>query len=48
MKEKLQNMNLSPEQASQILDAMNAAEMRYIQQNRKKPTKRPDKGLPDW
>jgi tetratricopeptide (TPR) repeat protein len=48
MKERLQNMNLSPEQASQILDAMNAAEMRYIQQNRKKPVKRPDKGLPDW
>jgi tetratricopeptide (TPR) repeat protein len=48
MREKLQNMNLSPEQASQILDAMNAAEMRYIQQNRKRPMKKPNKGLPDW
>ncbi|ERM81610.1 hypothetical protein P872_19845 [Rhodonellum psychrophilum GCM71 = DSM 17998] len=48
MKERLKEMNLSPEQASQILDAMNAAELRYIQQNKKKPTKRPEKGLPDW
>ncbi|GAB2634019.1 hypothetical protein [Belliella aquatica] len=48
LKEKLKEMNLTPEQASQILDAMNAAELRYIQQNRKKATKRPDKGLPDW
>jgi len=48
MKQRLKEMNLSPEQASQILDAMNAAELRYIQQNKKKPTKRPEKGLPDW
>lgn len=48
LKENLKEMNLTPEQASQILDAMNAAELRYIQQNRKKPTKKPDKGLPDW
>lgn len=48
MKERLKEMNLSPEQASQILDAMNAAELRYIQQNKKKPTKRPERGLPDW
>ncbi|MGY6742472.1 MAG: hypothetical protein ACXIUQ_07030 [Cecembia sp.] len=48
MKEKLEEMNLTPEQAAQILEAMNAAELRYIQQNRKKPTKRPDRGLPEW
>lgn len=48
LKEKLKEMNLTPEQAAQILDAMNAAELRYIQQNRKKPTKKPDRGLPDW
>ncbi len=48
MREKLEEMNLNPEQAAQILDAMNAAELRYIQQNKKKPTKRPDRGLPDW
>lgn len=48
MRQKLQNMNITPEQAAQILDAMNNAELRYIQQNRKKPTKRPDNSLPDW
>ncbi len=48
LKERLKEMNLTPEQAAQILDAMNAAELRYIQQNRKKPTKRPERGLPDW
>ncbi|WP_157231610.1 hypothetical protein [Cecembia lonarensis] len=48
MKEKLEEMNLTPEQAAQILEAMNAAELRYIQQNRKKPTKRPERGLPEW
>jgi hypothetical protein len=48
MKERLQEMNLSPEQAAQILEAMNAAELRFIQQNRKKPTQRPNKGLPEW
>ncbi len=47
-KEKLKAMNLTPEQAAQILESMNAAELRYIQQNRKKPTQRPKSGLPDW
>lgn len=48
LREKLKEMNISPEQASQILDAMNAAELRFIQQNKKKPTKRPSKNLPEW
>ena len=48
MREKLQDLNISPEQAAQILDAMNNAELRYIQQNQKKPTKRPDRSRPDW
>lgn len=48
MREQLQEMNLTPEQAAQILEAMNAAELKYIQQNRKKPTKRPERGLPEW
>ena len=47
-KEKLKAMNLTPEQASQILESMNAAELRYIQQNKKKPTEKPKRGLPDW
>lgn len=47
-KEKLKAMNLTPEQAAQILESMNAAELRYIQQNKKKATERPKRGLPDW
>jgi hypothetical protein len=48
MKQMLQEMNLTPEQAAQILEAMNAAELRYIQQNKKKPSQRPNRGLPEW
>jgi ribonuclease BN (tRNA processing enzyme) len=47
-KEKLKAMHLTPEQAAQILESMNAAELRYIQQNKKKPTERPKRGIPDW
>jgi len=47
-REKLKAMNLTPEQAAQILENMNAAELRYIQQNKKRPTERPKKGIPDW
>ena len=48
MREKLKAMNLSPEQAAQILESLNSAELRYIQDNKKKATQRPKKGLPDW
>jgi hypothetical protein len=48
MQQMLQEMNLTPEQAAQILEAMNGAELRYIQQNRKKPTQKPNRGLPEW
>lgn len=48
MREKLKSMNLTPEQAGQILESLNAAELRYIQDNKKKPTQRPKRGLPDW
>lgn len=48
LRERLQDMNITPEQAARILDAMNNAELRYIQQNQKKPTKRPDRTKPDW
>lgn len=47
-KEKLKAMNLTPEQAAQILESMNAAELRYIQQNKKKASERPKRGIPDW
>ncbi len=48
MREKLKSMNLTPEQAASILESLNAAELRYIQDNKKKPTQRPKRGLPDW
>ncbi|WP_194774551.1 hypothetical protein [Pararhodonellum marinum] len=48
LRQKLQEMNITPEQATQILDAMEDAERRFIQQNQKKPTKRQERGLPDW
>jgi hypothetical protein len=48
LREKLKSMNLTPEQAAQILESLNAAELRYIQDNKKKPTQRPKRGLPDW
>lgn len=48
LRQKLKAMNLTPEQAQQILESLNAAELRYIQQNKKKPTQRPKRGLPDW
>lgn len=48
MREKLKAMNITPEQAQQILESLNAAELRYIQQNKKTPTQRPKRGLPDW
>lgn len=48
MREKLKSMNLTPEQAASILESLNAAELRYIQNNKKKPTQRPKRGLPDW
>lgn len=48
MREKLKSMNLTPEQAAQILESLNAAELRYIQDNKKKATQRPKRGLPDW
>lgn len=47
-KEKLKAMNLTPEQAAQILESMNSAELRYIQQNKKKATEKPKRGIPDW
>nr|MBI1230709.1 hypothetical protein [Cytophagales bacterium] len=48
LRKRLQEMNITPEQAAQILDAMNSNELQYIQQNRRKATQRPPRGLPDW
>ncbi|WP_421869977.1 hypothetical protein [Marinoscillum sp.] len=47
-KEKLEQMNISEEKAQMILEAMKNNEIQYIQQQRRKPTKAPDSGKPDW
>lgn len=46
--EKLQEMNISEEKAKMILEALKNSEIQYIQQNRRKPTKRQDSNKPDW
>ena len=46
--EKLEELNLTEEKARMILEAMKNNEIQYIQQNRRKPTKRPDSNKPDW
>ncbi|MCC9134977.1 aerotolerance protein [Pontibacter silvestris] len=45
---RLQQMNISPERAKLLLDAMRDAELQYIQQLPKKATRKPDKSKPDW
>lgn len=45
---RLQEMNMSPDKARLLLDAMRNAELQYIQQLPKKPTKTPDPSKPDW
>jgi hypothetical protein len=46
--EKLEELNLTEEKARMILEAMKNNEIQYIQQNKRKPTKRPDSTKPDW
>lgn len=46
--EKLEELNLTEEKARMILEAMKNNEIQYIQQNRRKPTKKPDSSKPDW
>lgn len=46
--ERLEEMNLTEEKARMILEAMKNNEIQYIQQNRRKPTKKPDSNKPDW
>ncbi|MFT2009895.1 aerotolerance protein [Pontibacter sp. 13R65] len=45
---RLQQMNISPEKAQLLLDAMQSVELQYIQQLPKKSTKKPDTSKPDW
>lgn len=46
--EKLKEMNMSEEKAQMILEAMRNAEAQYLQQLKKKPTKKADPNMPDW
>lgn len=46
--DKLKEMNISEEKAKMILEAMRNSEIQYIQQNKRKGTKKPDSGKPDW
>lgn len=46
--QNLEEMNISPEKAKMILDAMKNNEIQYIQQMERRPTQRPDHNKPDW
>jgi Ca-activated chloride channel family protein len=46
--EKLKEMQLNPEAAERVLEAMKNQEKQYLQQNKRKATKPKDKGKPDW
>ena len=48
LKEKLEEMNMSPEKAQMILEAMKNNEVQYVQQNKRKATKKKDTSKPDW
>jgi Ca-activated chloride channel family protein len=45
---KLEKLNMTPEKAQMILEAMKNQEKQYLQQNKRKATKPKDKGKPDW
>ncbi len=45
---QVEDMKISEEKAKMILEAMKNAEIQYIQQNKRKATKRPESGKPDW
>lgn len=47
-KQKLEEMGLSEEKAKMLLEAMRQNEIKYLQYQRRKPTKRPPSGKPDW
>ncbi len=48
VKEKLEQMKISPEKAEMLLEAMRNQEKQYLQQNKRKATKPKEKGKPDW
>ncbi|MFN7603752.1 MAG: hypothetical protein ACK5R0_20365, partial [Bacteroidota bacterium] len=48
VKDKLKDIEMSEEKAKMILDSMKKQEKQYLQQNKRKGTKKKDKGKPDW
>jgi len=48
LKKKLEEMNMSEEKAEMILEALRNNEVQYLQQQKRKATKRPPSGKPDW
>lgn len=46
--DKLKEMKISEEKAKMIMEALKNNEIQYIQQNKKKATKRKDPNKPDW
>ena len=48
IKDKLKEMNISPEKAEMILEAMKNNEIQYVQQNKRKASKRKKSDKPDW
>ncbi len=48
IKDKLKEMNISPEKAQMILEAMKNNEVQYVQQNKRKASKRKRSDKPDW
>jgi hypothetical protein len=48
VKQKLEEMKISPEKAEMLLEAMRNQEKQYLQQNKRKATKPKEKGKPDW
>mgnify|MGYP001197894458 CR=1 FL=1 len=48
VEEKLKKINMTKKKAEMILNALNNNEFQYIQQLKRKPSKKKDKSKPDW
>ena len=48
VEEKLKKINMTKKKAEMILNALNNKEFQYIQQLKRKPSKKTDKSKPDW
>lgn len=48
VEKRLQEMNISPEKARMILEAMKSKEIQYLQQKQRQPSRRQRSSKPDW